>query len=86
MTTCTVWFDPDIEEDEYNKVWCIQTDSEYGFWIDEDSTVEDIGIYLADPVDGGLDPIDHYSELEEEGNFDSIEEALDYIRMMRLLA
>lgn len=86
MSNFTVWFDTISYEDDYTKVWCIQGSLSFGFWVAEDNTAYQIEAAINDvcnPLD--LDSMGRYPNIVSHGGFETVEEALGYIRMQQLL-
>lgn len=83
MSNFTVWFDPDAGD--HSLQWCIQGDTEYGFWVDAVDTVEVITEYLANPIKKELESMEEHPDVLDKGDFKTLGEALAFIRMMELM-
>ncbi|APC46060.1 hypothetical protein HYP06_gp058 [Vibrio phage vB_VspP_pVa5] len=82
MSNFTVWFDPEAQG---TLEWCIQGDTEYGFWVDPVDTLEVITEYLANPIKKELESMEEHQGVIDKGDFETLGEALAFIRMMELM-
>lgn len=87
----TLWFDPEAPEDEYVKVWCVEGSRGWGYWLNSSEGIPlDVVERIEETVNDPLNPLDldsmcRFKGLENHGKFDSAEEAVNYIKMQKLM-
>ncbi|AUR87216.1 hypothetical protein HYP58_gp70 [Vibrio phage 1.097.O._10N.286.49.B3] len=87
MANFRVWYDPNDAEYEYRKVWCIEGSIGLGFWVARADVVKRVEEAVNDPSNPlGLSEIAKFDGLIDHGGFDTVDEAIAYIKMQELMA